>query len=128
MAGISPIAASFVPQHASNGHPAMEPESGNIIHYLESQIDGLRSAVVDELCSLRRDVDILRSGGWRVEVGPHYVNKKIGDIEVAAIRQQIEARLNINTTPPNGSLFLDGVSEPARVVKHDSPMKASPAR
>jgi hypothetical protein len=129
MPGINPSAGSFVPQGflQANDHPTMENDSANLTQYLEAQIDGLRGAVVGELCSLRRDVDVLRSGGWHVKVGPFEKTKNLGDAEVAAIHQQITARLRLNLTPPNGSLYLDGVSEVGG-VKHDSPMKAAPAR
>jgi hypothetical protein len=112
----------------SNDHPAMENKAINVVQCLEAQIDGLRGAVIDELCLLRRDVDTLSSGGWKVQVGLYQKNKIIDDIEVAVIRQQIAARLSLNATPQqNGCLSLDGVSDNGGTIRHDSPMKASPA-
>ena len=99
----------------------------DLTQYLEFQIDNLRGAVVDELCSLRRDIDVLRSGGWQVKVGPFENTKTLGPTEVATIHHQIAARLSQNATLPNRSLYLDGVSEDGG-VKQDSPMRAARAR
>ncbi|TID23559.1 hypothetical protein E6O75_ATG03195 [Venturia nashicola] len=76
------------------------------------------SAVVDELCSLRRDVDILNNGGWNVKMGPFERSKDLTDIQVAAIRREIAGRLNGSATKPNGSLSLDGVSD-----RQENPIK-----
>lgn len=126
MGGVNPLAGAFVPRSAeqpNGGHPAMDKESVNMVQYVDTQIENLRSAVVDEFCSLRRDVDILNTGGWNVKMGPFERSKNLTDVEVAAIHQQIAGRLNNSDTTPDGSLSLDGVSD-----GQDSPMKAAPAR
>ncbi|RDI78642.1 hypothetical protein Vi05172_g11379 [Venturia inaequalis] len=74
-------------------------------------------AVVDEPCSLRRDENILNTGGWGVKTGPFKLSKDLSDVEVAAVHQQIAGRLNTSTTL-DGSLSLDGVSD-----RQDSPLK-----
>ncbi|QDS69621.1 hypothetical protein FKW77_008876 [Venturia effusa] len=123
MAGINPLAGSFVPKSAeqvTDGPPvALDKESVKMVQYVDTQIVNLRSALVDELCSLRRDVDVLNAGGWNVKMGPFERSKNLTDVEVAAIRQQIAGRLNGATTP-DGSLSLDGVSD-----RQDSPMKTA---
>lgn len=128
MGGVNPSASSFIPisvEQANGSHPAatdsaMNKELVKVMQYVDTQIDNLRSAVVDELCSLRRDVDILNTGGWNVKMGPFERSKDLTDIEVATVHQQIAGRLSTSTTL-DGSLSLDGVSD-----RQDSPMK--PAR
>lgn len=123
MAGVNPLAGSFIPKSVEQGDPAVDEESVNVVQYVDTQIDNLRSAVVDELCSLRRDVDILNTGGWNVKMGPFERSKDLKDEQLSAIRQQIAGRLNDSATTPDGSLSLDGVSD-----RQDSPMKPAPAR
>lgn len=128
MGGINPSAGSCVPtsvEQANGTHSAaidsaMKKESVNLAQYVDTQINNLRSAVVDELCSLRRDEDILNTGGWSVKMGPFKRSKGLSDVEVAAAHQQIAGRLNTSTTL-DGSLSLDGASD-----RQDSPLK--PAR
>lgn len=126
MGGVNPLAGTLVPQSSeqpNDGHPGMDEDSVNMVQYVDTQIDNFRSAVIDELCSLRRDVDILKTGGWNIKMGPFERSKNLTDVEVAAIHQQIAGRLNNSDTTPDGSLSLDGVSD-----RQDSPTKAALAR
>ena len=83
----------------ANGTPSSQPS--NLPNYLDSHIGALRDAVIDELCSLHRDVDALKRGGWAISVGP-WKELKNGDNEdeMKAIRDRIESSFRIGSSQP----------------------------
>jgi hypothetical protein len=126
MAEINASAGSFVPQDwfspRINDQGAMDNDTANSIQSFDTQLDSLRANLVNELCSLRRDVDALLDGGWQFKLGPFERGKTPSDAEEAVLRQQIEARLRRADTPPIGRLYFDGISE-AGDIKNDSSLK-----
>jgi hypothetical protein len=59
-----------------------------------AQFSALRDAVVDELCNLRRDVDMLTRGGWQLTVGPFQTLQQADPNNVNAVRHRIVSAIN----------------------------------
>ena len=52
------------------------------------------AAVADEICCLRRDVDMLTHGGWQLTVGPFQALQQADPNNVRAIRHRIFSAIN----------------------------------
>ncbi len=59
-----------------------------------TQLSALQDAVVDELCNLRRDVDMLARGGWQLTVGPFQALQQADPNNVNAVRHRIFSAIN----------------------------------
>ena len=74
-----------------------------------TQLSALRDAVVDELCNLRRDVDMLVRGGWQLTVGPFQALQQADPNNVNAVRHRIFSAINRQVDNDIPKAITDGV-------------------
>lgn len=80
-----------------------------------AQLGTLRNAVADELCSLRRDVDMLTRGGWQLTIGPFQALQQADPNNVSAVRHRILSTINKQGDNDFPKAITDGVvREPAK--------------
>lgn len=63
-------------------------------HSILAQLSALRDAVVNELCNLRHDVDILSHGGWQLTVGPFQALQQADPNNINAVRHRMFSATN----------------------------------
>jgi hypothetical protein len=80
------------------------------------QLSALRDAVADELCILRRDVDMLTRGGWQLTVGPFQALQQADPTNVSAVRHRIFNTINKQADNDFPKAITDGVVQaPAKM-------------
>jgi hypothetical protein len=64
----------------------------------DGYVDRLRRAIIDKLCALRCEVDILRKGGWKVAIGPFLAQATITDSDRERFHETITERVQGKVT------------------------------
>jgi hypothetical protein len=65
------------------------------IKILETNFTSLRGVMIDELCALRRDLDTVRLGHWKVDLGPFVHATEQGAAAGIALRHQLTDKLGV---------------------------------
>jgi hypothetical protein len=63
---------------------------------LDTLLTLLRGAMIDELCALRRDLDTIRLGHWKMDLGPFVHATEEGATAAETLRQQLNNRLGVS--------------------------------
>jgi hypothetical protein len=79
----------------TNGGSSIQAASDDI-KTLENKLTSLRGAMIDELCALRRDLDTVRLGHWKVDMGPFVYATEQGDAAGLALYHQLMNKLGVS--------------------------------
>jgi hypothetical protein len=63
------------------------------------KFDALHAAMIDELCLLRRDLDIIRNSGFKVEPGPFFNDTDECLAATEALKKRLMGKLAVCTSP-----------------------------
>jgi hypothetical protein len=83
----------------SNGHV----EDGAVT--VDAVVDQLRRAMIDELCALHCDVDILKRGGWKLALGPFVQQTPVTEADrqqfYETIAERVQGKTGLELTTPS---------------------------
>jgi hypothetical protein len=83
----------------SNGHV-----NGGAVT-VDAMVDQLRRAMIDELCALHCDVDILKRGGWKLALGPFVQQTPLTEADRKhfheTIAERIQGKASLALTTPS---------------------------
>ncbi|KAF2141422.1 uncharacterized protein K452DRAFT_39291 [Aplosporella prunicola CBS 121167] len=101
MGNLNPTAGNFNPNsmpHSTtstalvprNEQPMEQSDDNAEIHMLRAQLANLENLFSNELIQMRREIDMLKKGGWTVTVGPFQAPDTVDNYGADAIHRRLE--------------------------------------